>query len=298
VQAHPDAQERPQIADPHGGMKMRPQATGPQIAAVAVLSLLSLAGGVLIAVLIVHPDARDRVIDVALLSWFVLTGLAVTYVAWDVFTNTPQPVIMTWGWLLLTLYTGPVGAVLYVLSCQEPARREYERFVEPLWKQGLGSTVHCVAGDATGIIASAVVTAMLRLPMGIDLAVEYVAGFAFGWLVFQALFMRRMLGGSYAEAVRRTFLPEWLSMNAVMAGMVPVMMILASRDMAAMDPRSPRFWGTMSLAVLVGTAMAYPINVWVVQSQLKHGMSTVRDASPAGPEQEPATERGAVVAKS
>lgn len=107
-----------------------------------------------------------------------------------------------------------------------------------------------------------------------------------------------MLGGSYADMVRRTFLPKRLSMNAVMAGMVPVMMILASRDMTAMDPASPRFWGTMSFTVPVGMALAYPINVWLVQSQLKHGMSTVRDASPAGPEQDPATERGAVVAKS
>ena len=146
--------------------------------------------------------------------------------------------------------------------------------------------------------SSEVVTTMLGLPMGLDLDVEYVAGFAFGWLVFQTLFMRRMLGGSYADTVRRTFLPKWLSMNAVMAGMVPVMMILASRDMTAMDPASPRFWGTMSFTVPVGMALAYPINVWLVQSQLKHGMSTVRDASPAGPEQDPATERGAVVAKS
>jgi hypothetical protein len=28
---------------------------------------------------------------------------------------------MNWGCLLMTLYTGPLGAVLYVLSCQEPA---------------------------------------------------------------------------------------------------------------------------------------------------------------------------------
>jgi hypothetical protein len=54
----------------------------------------------------------------------------------------------------------------------------------------------------------------------------------------------------------------------------------------------------MSLAVLVGTALAYPINVWLVQVQLKHGMSTIRDVSPPGPDQEPATKRGAIVAKS
>jgi hypothetical protein len=125
--------------------------------------------------------------------------------------------------------------VLYVLSCQEPAPGEHERFVEPHWKQGLGSTIHCVAGDATGVIASAVVTATLGQPMWLDVVVEYVAGFALGLLFFQSIFMRRMLGGSYIEAVRRSSLPERLSMNAVMAGMIPVMVVLMSRDMAARE---------------------------------------------------------------
>ena len=60
-------------------------------------------------------------------------------------------------------------------------------------------------------------------------------GFGFGLLIFQALFMRDMLGGSYVAAVRRSFVPEWLSMNAVMAGMIPVMVWLMSRDAKAME---------------------------------------------------------------
>src|SRR5262249_61133046 len=108
--------------------------------------------------------------------------------AGDAFTSTPQPVIMKWGWLLMTVYTGPVGAALYVLSCQEPAPGGHEPFVRRLWKQGLGSTIHCVAGDATGIIASAVITSTLGLPMWLGLVVEYPPGVAFGLLVFLAVF--------------------------------------------------------------------------------------------------------------
>ena len=260
----------------HGGAGMGPQASGPQLAAVTTLSLLLLAAGIFLALLGQGQETRARAIDLALALWFLLTALALAYVGWDAFTVTPQPVIMKWGWLLMTLYTGPLGAVLYVLSCQEPAPGEHERFVEPLWKQGLGSTIHCVAGDATGVIASAVVTATLGQPMWLDVVVEYVAGFAFGLLVFQSLFMRRMLGGSYIEAVRRSFLPEWLSMNAVMAGMIPVMVLLMSRDMAAREPSSPRFWGIMSLAVMAGTVLAYPLNVWLVRIGSKHGMGTER----------------------
>jgi hypothetical protein len=261
-------------------MDMRPRATGPQLAAVGILSVLALAVGVLLALLGTAPGIRTRAIDLALVAWFGLTVLSVAYVAWDAFTKTPQPVIMKWGWLLMTLYTGPAGAALYVLSCQEPAPGEHEQFVRPLWKQGLGSTIHCVAGDATGIIAAAVITAAFGLPMWLDVVVEYLAGFAFGLLIFQALFMRGMLGGSYPEAVRKSFLPEWLSMNGVMAGMIPVMVILMLSDLTAMEPTSLRFWGIMSLATMVGAIVAYPINVWLVQAGYKHGMGTER--APAG----------------
>jgi Domain of unknown function (DUF4396) len=67
-------------------------------------------------------------------------------------------------------------------------------------------------------------------------------------------------------------LAETLSMNAVMAGMIPVMVILMSRDMSAMEPSSVRFWGTMSLAFVVGTVTTYPVNWWLVKRGLKHGM--------------------------
>jgi hypothetical protein len=74
--------------------------------------------------------------------------------------------------------------LLYVLADKEPRPGEHEQFVRPLWKQGVGSTIHCVAGDAIGIILAAAVTALLGLPMWIDLAVEYMAGFAFGLFIF------------------------------------------------------------------------------------------------------------------
>ena len=184
--------------------------------------------------------------------------------------------VMKWGWVLVTLYTGPVGGALYVLSCQEPRPGAHEDFVRPLWKQALGSSIHCMAGDATGVILAAAVTAALGLTMGKDIIVEYAFGFAFGLFVFQALFMRDMLGGSYTLALRRSFLPEWLSMNAVMAGMIPVMVVLMTRDMRAMDPAGLRFWGVMSLASLVAIILAYPVNAWLVAAGLKHGMGTVR----------------------
>ena len=167
---------------------------------------------------------------------------------------------------------------------QAPKPGGHEEFVKPLWKQGVGSTVHCVAGDATGIILAAVVTALVGLPMWADLIVEYTAGFLFGLLIFQALFMRKTMGGSYAANVRRSFLPELISMNCMMAGMAPVMVnLMMGRDMRAMWPGEPLFWVVMSLGIVAGFAIAYPVNVWMVSRGMKHGLMTERGQSmPSG----------------
>ena len=222
-------------------------------------------------------------IDLVLLVWFALTAVSVAYVAWDAWRNNPELKVMKWGWVLVTLYLGPVALMLYVLSCKEPFPGTHERFIQPLWKQGLGSTIHCVAGDATGIIVAATITGLLGLPMGIDLVIEYAAGFGFGLFIFQSLFMKDMMGGSYRAAVRHSIVPEWLSMKFMMAGMFPTMVVLMmGRDMRAMEPTQLAFWGAMSAAVLVGLIVAYPVNVWMVDKGLKHGMGTQRALGKGG----------------
>ena len=215
--------------------------------------------------------------DYFLIAWFVIAAASTAYVAFDQFNGNPEPTVMKWGFILVTLYMGPFGLLIYVLADKEPHPGEHEQFTSPLWKQGIGSTIHCVAGDATGIILAATVTALMGLPMWIDLIVEYVAGFSFGLFIFQSLFMKKMMGGTYWENVRKSFMPEFISMNAMMAGMAPTMsFLMMGRDMRAMDPLELVFWGVMSLGVMVGFATAYPFNVWMVKKKIKHGLMTER----------------------
>jgi hypothetical protein len=222
-------------------------------------------------------------IDVVVLIWIVITLASTAYVAWDAFANNPELTVMKWGWVLVTFYTGVVGAILYVMSCKEPRPGTHERFITPLWKQGVGSTIHCIAGDATGIVFAATVTALLGFPMWVDLIVEYALGFSFGLFIFQALFMKDMMGGSYRRALAMSLLPEWLSMNMVMAGMIPAMVLLMmGHDMRAMEPTHLVYWGAMSASIIVGFLVAYPVNVWLVAVGLKHGMGTERALGKGG----------------
>jgi hypothetical protein len=216
-------------------------------------------------------------LDGVMLLWFLLAAVSLLFVAIDIRT-TPESPVMKWGFVLLTAYTGVVGAFLYVLGCREPLPGLHERYVAARWRQTLGSTMHCVAGDGVGILAGAVLASVLGLAGLAEVILEYILGFAFGWTIFQALFMRGLAGGSYSRALASTFMSELLSMNLLMAGMIPTVMTLRRYVPSADNPLTPNFWFVMSMGLLVGFVVAYPMNWWLVANHLKHGMMTVRPA--------------------
>jgi hypothetical protein len=223
------------------------------------------------------------VLDGVMLLWFLLAAGSLLFVAIDIQT-TPESSVMKWGFVLLTAYTGVVGAFLYVLGCREPLPGLHERYTAARWRQTLGSTMHCVAGDGVGILAGAVLSSVLGIAGVNEGIIEYTLGFAFGWTIFQSLFMGDMAGGSYLRSLTSTFVPELLSMNFLMAGMLPTVMTLRKYVSSADNPMTPNFWFVMSMGLLVGFVVAYPINWWLVANHLKHGMMTIRPASAdAGP---------------
>jgi hypothetical protein len=81
-------------------------------------------------------------IDLVLVAWFVLTGLSTAYVAYDQFKNNPEPIVMKWGFVLVTLYMGPIGLLLYVMADKEPKPGTHEEFIKPLryWKRSVTSS--------------------------------------------------------------------------------------------------------------------------------------------------------------
>jgi hypothetical protein len=218
---------------------------------------------------------EDAMLNGVMLLWFVLTAVSVVFVVIDI-RKTPESKVLKWGFILLTAYTGPVGAFLYALGCREPLPGLHERYVSVRWRQVLGSTMHCVAGDGVGILVGAVLGSLLSLSLYKDIALEYVLGFGFGWTIFQALFMKDTAGGSYIRALYNTFIPELLSMNCLMAAMVALTSIAKANVAGSDSALNASFWFIMSMGLLFGFIVAYPINWWLVSNNLKHGMMTVR----------------------
>lgn len=167
---------------------------------------------------------------------------------------------------------------IYLLACRRPFPGAHDRYTAVTWKQAMNSEMHCLAGDATGIIIAASIVPVFHLSNGWDLLIEYSAGFISGLFIFQALMMAGMYGGDYFKAVRKTIFAETVSMNMVMTGMIPTMVVLASIWPNTDDPLRPEFWFHMSMATIVGGLFAFPINYWLVNKHLKHGCMTLPGA--------------------
>lgn len=205
--------------------------------------------------------------------WFVFVILSVVFTTYDI-RNTPVSWVQKLGWILVVIYTGPFGLFYYLLTCRSPGKNWHALYTQANWKQAVNSEVHCVAGDATGIIIAAIILSFTTIPMGIELVIEYIASFISGWLIFQAGMMISMYK-SYQESLFKTFFPETVSMNLVMVGMIPTMYILMHYIPNSGEPSSSHFWFVMAMATLAGAAIAYPINFWLVKNRLKHGCMTL-----------------------
>lgn len=222
------------------------------------------------------------ILDGIMLLWFAEVFASFVFVASDI-VRTPESPVMKWGFVIVTLFTGPIGLVLYILSCREPLPGLHEEYVRDRWRQVVGSTMHCVAGDGLGIFFAAAALSPLGLPEWVNLLAEYAIGFLFGWTIFQALFMRGMVGGSYSRSLRKTFLPEFISMNGLMAGMIALSVPWRQAVGQLATPPHPAFWFILSISLTTGFVVTYPLNWWLVATGLKHGMMTVRPAGKPNP---------------
>ena len=215
------------------------------------------------------------------ITWFFLVGLSLLYVLNDALRRLPVSWVQKLAWILVVAYTGPLGLIMYVLCCRSPGPGRHDAYTRATWKQSVNSEMHCLAGDATGILLAAVIVSAFALPNGIDLMIEYVTAYGVGLFVFQALMMAGMYQGNYLLAVRKTIFAETVSMNMVMIGMVPAMVLLNHYLLPGVEgPLTAKFWFVMSMATIVGGVTAYPINYFLVSKGLKHGCMTVDPEDP------------------
>lgn len=222
-----------------------------------------------------------------LIIWFVSAFLAALWVAYDMIGNQPKimPVIKI-AWVLIVLYLGVIGLALYIFSCRVRPDQDHNEFVVPMWKRALGSTIHCVSGDALGILIVAIIVSNTNLPMAVEFTIEYVFAFLFGWLLFQVTPIMVLMDKTFREALFSGARAEFISLTVMVMGMFPTMYALmktvggSSGHMPS--PRGLEFWGVMAASIAVGFVVSYPANWWLVKVGWKRGMGSARVLGEAG----------------
>lgn len=207
------------------------------------------------------------------LIWIVLSLFCVIWLINDLRHQPEIMGMMKVAWVLISLYLGIIGIWLYVSSCREPKPGSHNEFIAPMWKQAVGSVMHCVAGDALGIVTAAMLTTWLMLPMEQDMITEYIAGFLVGWLLFQTIPMMKMNGTTFVQELRSAFVAELLSLTFMVVGMFPTMAYLMNA-WHVMSATNVVFWLIMSISILVGSIITFPVNWWMVSRGMKHGMGS------------------------
>ena len=92
-----------------------------------------------------------------MLLWFLLAEIALLFVAIGIRT-TPESPVLKWGVRAVECLDWSSRRFPLVLGRREPLPGLHERYVAVRWRQTLGSTMHCVAGDGVGILV------MSRMP--------------------------------------------------------------------------------------------------------------------------------------
>ncbi|MEJ2508862.1 MAG: DUF4396 domain-containing protein [Gammaproteobacteria bacterium] len=177
---------------------------------------------------------------------------------------------MKWVWGLTTLYSGPLGLLVYAYSGRRQIRRD------SLWRRGFRSVAHCYSGCGAGEVVGVFIAAGL-LSMGnlavtvITFALAYVFGYAMtvGPLLEQGVGLRR--------AVRDALYSETASITVMEISALTVNNWLSSGTHLG----HVLFWTALIVSLSVGLIVAYPVNLLLIHYGVKQGMASPKSHSAA-----------------
>lgn len=218
------------------------------------------------------------------LPWFISGFLLALWVIYDVlYVNTAVSKPLKLGWPIILIFFSVIGLVLYIVTCRAPRtasldenkkKKVHHAYVATKFDSVTGSVVHCVAGDALGIVIAMSISRYLGAGFWPEIIAEYTLGFLFGWLLFQYPAMKSMGNDTTLRTLFKAGRAEFFSMITLMTGMILVLGLVTSQVVSVPPlPTTFAFWGIALFALFVGSLLTYPMNWWLVSIRWKHGMS-------------------------
>jgi hypothetical protein len=187
-----------------------------------------------------------------------------------------QPMrVMEAVWPITALYLGPFGWFAYARLGRPSLERDE---ADPEWEGYAISGSHCGAGCALGdVIGEWVVFAGSLTIAGAALWSGYALDFALGYvlgILFQYWAIKPMGHLSRSAALRDAIRADTLSVVAFELGMFGFMalvyFVFFRRPHLGTDHAA--YWLMMQIAMAIGLATTYPVQIWLIRRGIKHQM--------------------------
>jgi hypothetical protein len=192
------------------------------------------------------------------LTWLVLTAGSLIVLAWRILRGASASRRMKLTWTLVTVLFGPVGLLGYSLLHRRP-RQEGS-----IWSSAFAASMYSVTGNALGLLMIVAPFYFLTRPSMAGPLIALVP-LLVGWLVFRTPLVASRLDRTYKSALRRALPAELVSTTLSLAGMLTVIMLSCDEWIFIGYPKSPIFWGIVSLGAIAGLLILYPYNVWMIR---------------------------------
>jgi hypothetical protein len=191
--------------------------------------------------------------------------------------------IMNAVWPLTMLYWGPLGLLFYAWFGRGPAQMDHgaghgghtARGDAPMWQATFKGATHCGAGCALGDfagdwIAFATAFALFGSAFGGSLALSFAFAYLLG-IIFQYFSIAPMQHLRVGEGIVAAIKIDTLSLLAYEIGMFAVM---GGREWLypELKPTNWTYWLIMQIAMVVGFLTTYPVNWWLIRTEIKEKM--------------------------
>ncbi len=211
----------------------------------------------------------------------VLSG---TLIAVDVFGRgyRQHMAVMDIVWPVSGLYLGPLALLGYAVWGR-PQSARWEKEHGPAPERPYPATValgvtHCGAGCSIGDFVGGWLVLLLALEIAgralfAEFVVNFSLAFAFG-IAFQYFAIVPMRGLGRRDGLVAALKADSASLTAFEVGMFGWMAVVQLVFFA--DPHltadSASYWFMMQIAMVLGSATAYPVNWWLIRSGIKEAM--------------------------
>jgi hypothetical protein len=149
-----------------------------------------------------------------------------------------------------------------------PAAAAGGRTVPSLSRTAFSATVHCLTGCAIGEVLGMVVGTAMGWSNGATVAISVVLAFFFGY----ALTMRPLLrsGLALAAAAKLALAADTISITVMEVVDNAIMLVIPGAMEAGLG--SVLFWGSLSFALIIAGAAAFPVNMWLISRGRGHAV--------------------------